>query len=238
MIGLGTIANVAAIVVGGCLGTLVRGGLKEHYQTALTHSLGLATLFIGGTGALNGMVEIIDGQLVGRDTLGMILALALGTLLGELCDFEDRLERLGHWLKARAARGDDARFVEGFVTASLVVCIGAMAIVGSIQDGLTGDPSTLYTKSILDFMIVLVFASSYGRGAIFSALPVGVLQGSVTLLAGLVAPLFTSDVIANLSFLGSILIFCVGVNLVFDQRFRVANMLPVLVVGAVYTALF
>ena len=238
MIGLGTIANVAAIVAGGFLGTLVRGGLKEHYQTALTHSLGLATLFIGGTGALNGMLQIVDGQLVSRDTLGMILALALGTLLDELCDFEGKLERLGHWLKARAARGDDTRFVEGFVTASLVVCIGAMAIVGSIQDGLTGDPSTLYTKSILDFMIVLVIASSYGRGAIFSALPVGVLQGSVTLLAGLVAPLFTQDVIADLSFLGSILIFCVGVNLVFDQRFRVANMLPVLVVGAVFTALF
>ena len=238
MIGLGTIANVAAIVVGGCLGTLLRGGLKEHYQTALTRSLGLATLFIGGTGALSGMVQLVDGQLVSRDTLGMILALALGTLLGELCDFDARMERLGHWLKARAAQGDDARFVEGFVTASLVVCIGAMAIVGSIQDGLTGDPSTLYTKSILDFIIVLVFASSYGRGAIFSALPVGVLQGSVTLLAGMVAPMFTPAVIANLSFLGSILIFCVGVNLVFDRRFRVANMLPVLVVGAVYTALF
>lgn len=237
MVGLGTIANVAAIVVGGCLGTLLRGGLKEHYQNALTHSLGLATLFIGGAGALNGMVQIVDGQLVSRDTLGMILALALGTLLGELCDFEGRLEGLGRWLKARAARRDDARFVEGFVTASLVVCIGAMAIVGSIQDGLTGDPSTLYTKSILDFMIILVFASSYGRGAIFSALPVGILQGSVTLLAGMVAPLFTPEVIANLSFLGAILIFCVGVNLVFDQRFRVANMLPVLVVGAVYTAL-
>ena len=238
MIGLGTIVNVAAIIIGGCLGTLFRGGLKEHYQTALTRALGLATMFIGIAGALPGMLEVADDQLVGKDTLGMILALALGTLIGEFFDFDGRLEQLGRWLKERAARSDDARFVEGFVTASLVVCIGAMAIVGSIQDGLAGDPSTLYTKSILDFMIVMVFASSYGRGAIFSALPVGVLQGSVTLLAGLVAPLFVPEVIANLSFLGSILIFCVGVNLVFENRFRVANMLPALLIGGIYTALF
>jgi len=236
MIGLGTIVNVAAIVVGGCLGTFLRGGLKEHYQTALTRSLGLATMFIGIAGALPGMLEVVDGQFVGKDTLGMILALALGTLIGEFLDFDGLLERLGRWLKERAARSDDARFVEGFVTASLVVCVGAMAIVGSIQDGLTGNPATLYTKSILDFTIVMVFASTYGRGAIFSALPVGVLQGSVTLLAGLVAPLFTPVIIANLSFLGSILIFCVGVNLVFDNRFRVANMLPALVIGGIYTA--
>jgi len=237
MIGLGTIVNVAAIIVGGCLGTLFRGGLKEHYQTALTRTLGLATMFIGISGALPGMLEVAaDGQLVGKDTLGMVIALALGTLIGEFLDFDGWLERLGRWLKERAARSDDARFVEGFVTASLVVCVGAMAIVGSIQDGLTGNATTLYTKSILDFTIVMVFASTYGRGAIFSALPVGVLQGSVTLLAGLVAPLFTPVIIANLSFLGSILIFCVGVNLVFDNRFRVANMLPALVIGGIYTA--
>ena len=238
MIGLGTIVNVAAIVVGGCLGTVLRGGLKEHYQTALTRTLGLATIFIGIAGALPGMLEVVDGQFVGKDTLGMILSLALGTLIGEFLDFDGLLERLGRWLKERAARSDDARFVEGFVTASLVVCVGAMAIVGSIQDGLTGNPTTLYTKSILDFTIVMVFASTYGRGAIFSALPVGVLQGSVTLLAGLVAPVFTPAVIENLSFLGSILIFCVGINLAFGNRFRVANMLPALVLGGIYTALF
>ncbi len=238
MIGLGTIVNVTAIIVGGCLGTCLRSGLKEHYQTALTRALGLATMFIGIAGALPGMLEVADGHLVGKDTLGMVLALAFGTLIGEFFDFDGWLERLGRWLKERAARRDDAQFVEGFVTASLVVCIGAMAIVGSIQDGLSGNPSTLYTKSILDFMIVMVFASTYGRGAIFSALPVGVLQGSVTLLAGLVAPLFTPPIIANLSYMGSTLIFCVGVNLVLDTRFRVANMLPALLIGGIYTAVF
>ena len=112
-----------------------------------------------------------------------------------------------------------------------------MAIVGSIQDGLSHDPSTLFTKSILDFLIVIIFASTYGKGAIFSALPVGVLQGGITLCAGLLAPVFSAAVIANLSFLGSVLIFCVGVNLAFGNKFRVANMLPSLVLGALYTAL-
>lgn len=240
MVGMGTIANVLAIVVGGCIGLLVKGGLKQSVQDSVIRSLGLATLFIGAGGALCGMLIISGGELSTvstRDTLFMILSLALGTLVGEFCDFDGKMERLGVWLKARADRkGGDNQFVQGFVTASLVVCIGAMAIVGSIQDGLSGDPSTLYTKSILDFLIVMIFASTYGKGAIFSALPVGVLQGTVTLCAGLLSPVFSQPVIDNLSFLGSMLIFCVGVNLCFGTKFKVANMLPALVFGAVFTA--
>ena len=240
MIGIGTIVNVAAIVVGGLIGLLFKGGLKEHYQEAIVKSLGLCTMFIGAAGALPGLLRVEDGALASapiRDTLGMILSMALGTLIGEWLDLDGKMERLGAWLKAKASRGEDSQFIQGFVTASLTVCIGAMAIVGSIQDGLSHDPSTLFTKSILDFLIIIIFASTYGKGAIFSALPVGVLQGGVTLCAGLLAPVFSAAVIANLSFLGSILIFCVGVNLAFGSKFRVANMLPALVLGAAYTAL-
>lgn len=237
---MGTVVNVLAIVVGGCLGLLFKGGLKEHYQQAVIKALGLCTLLIGASGALPGLLTVDNGTLAGvsiKETLGMILALALGTLIGEWLDFDGRMEQLGGWLKRKATRGEDGQFIQGFVTASLTVCIGAMAIVGSIQDGLSGDPSTLFTKSILDFLIVMIFASTYGKGAVFSALPVGVLQGSVTLCAGLLAPVFSQAVVSSLSFLGSILIFCVGVNLAFGQKFRVANMLPALVVGAVYTVL-
>ena len=240
MFGLGTIINVLAIIAGGIIGLLFRGGLKEHYQQAVIKSLGLCTLFIGAAGALPGLLRVENGLLTSppiRDTLGMILSLALGTLLGEWLDFDGKMEHLGAWLKEKASRGEDSQFIQGFVTASLTVCIGAMAIVGSIQDGLSHDPSTLFTKSILDFLIIIIFASTYGKGAIFSALPVGVLQGGVTLCAGLLAPVFSAAVIANLSFLGSILIFCVGVNLAFGSKFRVANMLPALVLGAAYTAL-
>lgn len=242
MTGLGTIVNVSAIVAGGGLGLLVRGGLGERKEQAVTQALGLSTMFIGLSGALPGLLVVEGSALSGvdmRETLGMILALALGTFIGECLDLEGWLERLGVWLKARADRsGGDSRFVQGFVTASLTVSIGAMAIVGSIQDGLSGDPTTLFTKSILDFLIVMIFASTYGKGAIFSALPVGVLQGTVTLFAGLLAPVFSQPVVDNLSAVGSILIFCVGSNLAFGSKFRVANMLPALALGAVYTAAF
>lgn len=241
MIGTGTVVNVLAIIAGGLLGLLAKGRRKLRGQDGVIHALGLATMFIGAGSALCGMLTVSQGSLATfgtRDTLLMILALALGTALGEWMDLDGRMETLGIWLKARAdRRGGDNQFVQGFVTSSLVVCIGAMAIVGSIQDGLSGDPSTLYTKSILDFLIVMIFASTYGKGAIFSALPVGVLQGSVTLCAGLLSPVFQPAIISNLSFLGNMLIFCVGVNLCLGPKFKVANMLPALVFGGVFTAL-
>ena len=142
MIGTGTIANVAAIVLGGAIGLGVRGGLKAHYQEGLMKAMGLGTLFIGAAGALAGALTVQDGKVASLGTaatLSMILALALGTLVGEFFDFDGKMEHLGIWLKAKADKRGDSQFVQGFVTASLVVCVGAMAIVGSIQDGLAGD---------------------------------------------------------------------------------------------------
>ena len=233
MIGLGTIANVAAIIVGGSIGMLLKGGMKEHYQQSLQKAMGLCTIFIGASGALTGLIYIDGSKLACINTLPMIIAMVIGTVIGEFCDFDGKMETLGIYLKEKAAASGDSRFVEGFVTASLTVCIGAMAIVGSIQDGLLGDPSTLYTKSVLDFIIVMVFASAYGKGSIFSALPVGVLQGSITILAALLGSgTLPAAAVENLSCMGSVLIFCVGINLAFGPKFRVANMLPALVIGA------
>ena len=241
MVGTGTLVNVAAIVLGGLLGLLVRGGLKEHYQDGILKAVGLAIVFLGASGALTGLLTVEGGRLstVGvRDTLAMVLAMALGALAGEFVDLDRHMEQLGAWLKAKADRGGDSQFIQGFVTASLTVCIGAMAIVGAIQDGLTGNAATLYTKAVLDFILVMIFASFYGKGAIFSALPVGVLQGTITLFAGLLSPVFRQPVIDNLSFLGNMLIFCVGINLCFGTRFKVANLLPALVLGPVFVWAF
>ena len=156
----------------------------------------------------------------------VVLCLALGTMLGELIGIERGFETFGRWLKKKTGNGADAGFVGAFVTASLTVSIGAMAIVGAIQDGLRGDWSTLAVKSVLDAIIVAVMASSLGKGALFSAIPVFVFEGAITLLARLVAPVMTQTATAYLSLIGSVLIFCVGVNLVWDKRLRVANMLP------------
>ena len=241
MVGTGTLVNVAAIVLGGLLGVLVPGVLKEHYQDGILKAVGLAIVFLGASGALTGLLTVEGGRLstVGvRDTLAMVLAMALGALAGEFVDLDRHMEQLGAWLKAKADRGGDSQFIQGFVTASLTVCIGAMAIVGAIQDGLTGNAATLYTKAVLDFILVMIFASLYGKGAIFSALPVGVLQGTITLFAGLLSPVFRQPVIDNLSFLGNMLIFCVGINLCFGTRFKVANLLPALVLGPVFVWAF
>ena len=241
MFGLGTIVNVLAVLGGGAIGLFLRGGMNPRYQEAIVRIMGLSTIFIGAAGALEHMLFIEGDHLVGlpiKETLIMILSMALGTFVGEVLNFDGKLERFGAWLKKKATRGDDSRFIEGFVTASLTVCIGAMAIVGSIQDGLSGNPSTLFTKSVLDFIILIIYASTYGKGALFSAFPVAILQGGVTVCAGLLQPLFSPAVIANLSFLGSMMIFCVGCNLAFQAKFRVANMLPALVLGALGVTFF
>ena len=241
MFGLGTIVNVLAVLGGGAIGLFLRGGMNPRYQEAIVRIMGLSTIFIGAAGTLEHMLFVENGALTGlpiKETLLMILSMALGTFVGEVLDFDGKLEKFGAWLKEKATRGDDSKFIEGFVTASLTVCIGAMAIVGSIQDGLSGDPSTLFTTSILDFIILIIYASTYGKGALFSAIPVAILQGGVTICAGLLQPIFSPIVIANLSFLGNMMIFCVGCNLAFQAKFRVANMLPALVFGALGVTFF
>ncbi len=223
MIGLGTVINCAGILIGGLLGLLCGRFVKENIQDALTKVCGICTLFIGISGALEGLESISSLLVIG--------CLALGTLIGELIGIEHGFERFGAWLKVKTGNAKDKRFVDAFVTASLTVCIGAMAIIGSIQDGIAGDYSTLSTKAILDLIIILVMTCAMGKGCIFSAIPVAVLQGGVTLLASLLRLLMTDAALANLSLIGAILIFCVGVNLVWGKKLRVANMLPAVVLA-------
>jgi uncharacterized membrane protein YqgA involved in biofilm formation len=230
MIGLGTIVNTLAIIVGGIIGLIIKDGLKSRFQKTLMNALGLATIFIGAAGAMSGMLKVNGQQLETQGTMLLIFSLVIGGLIGEFLNIEDKLEKLGEWLKKKVkAKGNDP-FVEGFVTASLVVCVGAMAIVGALQDGLLADPSTLYAKAILDFTIIMVFAATLGIGAVFSALPVGVYQGTITIFATFLKPLLTNTVITNLSFIGSVLIFAVGVNLCFDKKIKVGNLLPAMLI--------
>ena len=147
------------------------------------------------------------------------------------------MEALGERLKRLEREKSDSRCVDGFVTASLVICVGAMAIVGSIQDGLTGDHTLLFSKSLLDFVIVMVFAATFGLGVMFSALPLGILQGGITLAAALVAGFLSESLISDLSCVGSVLIFCVGLNVAFNAKIRVGNLLPALLVPVLW-ALF
>jgi len=231
MPGLGTIINTAAIILGGVGGLLFGRLLTERHQDTLTKACGICVLFIGISGALEGMLSIDGGALSSGRSVLVVACIAPGALIGETLNLEGQFERFGKWLKIKTGNAKDKRFVDGFVTASLTVCIGAMAIIGAIQDGLLGDYSLLVTKAALDFIIILIMTCSLGKGCMFSAIPVAVCQGTVTALAGLLRPLMTEAALANLSLVGSILIFCVGLNLVWDKRVRVANLLPAVVIA-------
>lgn len=233
MFGLGTIINSAAILAGGLAGHVVGRFFRPQQQEALSRACGVSTLFIAIAGAMEGMLKIENGGLSSGHAMLVVLCLALGTMIGELLRLEDGLERFGEWLKRKTGNAKDAGFVNAFVTASLTVCIGAMAIVGAIQDGILGDYSTLAVKAVLDLIIVAVMTTSLGKGAVFSALPVFLFEGAVTLLARLVAPIMTDTAIAYLSLIGSVLIFCVGINLIWGKKMRVANMLPAVVLAVI-----
>lgn len=226
MIGLGTIINSAGIVAGGIIGHFAGKLFRPEQQEALNKACGLSVIFIAIAGAMEGMLQIDGASLTSGRSMLVVLCLALGTVIGELLGIESCFERFGGWLKGRTGNAGDASFVNAFVTASLTVSIGAMAIIGSIQDGLLGDFSTLAVKSVLDFIIIAVMTSSMGKGAAFSALPVFVFEGAMTLLARLLSPVMTATAVAYLSLIGSVLIFCIGVNLVWGKKLSVANMLP------------
>ena len=234
MHGLGTIVNAAAIVAGSIIGMIFKSKIQQRFQDNVMQVMGLAVIFIGASGAFSGIFTVRGDKLETGGTMLMIISLTLGALLGELINIELQMERFGEWLKEKARSSGDSKFVEGFVTASLTVCIGAMAIVGSIEDGISGDHDMLFAKAALDFVIVMVFAAAYGKGVAFSAIPVALLQGTVTVFAGFLAPVFSDGIIADISFIGSMLIFCVGVNLSFGKKFKVGNMLPALVFPIIY----
>ena len=226
MIGLGTLINSASIVAGGAVGHFTAKLFGPEQQDSLNKACGVSVLFIAVAGAMQGMLKIDGGALTSGRSMLVVLCLALGTIIGELIGIEKGFELFGEWLKKKSGNGGDASFVNAFVTASLTVSIGAMAIVGAIQDGLLGDYSTLAVKSVLDFIIVAVMTSSMGKGAVFSAIPVFLFEGSITVLAKLVSPIMTAAAIDYLSLIGSVLIFCIGVNLVWGKKLKVANMLP------------
>lgn len=234
MPGMGTIVNVLAIIFGGIVGVLFGTKIPKRFQETIATGNAVAVLFIGIGGTLQHMLTFEDGKFSTTGTMMMIFSLAIGSVLGELLNIDRKMQQFGAWLKIKTGNAKDVRFIDGFVAASLTVCIGAMAVVGAIQDGIYGDHSILFAKAILDLIIVLVMATTLGKGCIFAAIPVGIMQGSITLLAQLLKPLITDSAMNNLSYVGSILIFCVGLNLLFDKKIRVANMLPALIIAAVW----
>ena len=233
MFALGTIINAISIVLGGIVGLLFGSKLTSKQQDGLVKACGISVIFIGIAGAMEYMLAIEGNNLVTQHSLYIVVCIALGAFLGELLHIEDGFEAFGEWLKIKTGNLKEQNFVSAFVNASFTVCIGAMAIIGAIQDGIYHDSSILITKSLLDFIIIMIMTCSSGKGAIYSAIPVFIFQGSMTILASLLQPIMTETALLYLSLIGSILIFCVGINLVFGKKIAVANLLPALVLAVI-----
>lgn len=230
MPGLGTLINAAGIIIGGIAGLLFGKLIKPRMQETMTCACGICVIFLGIAGAMEHMLTAQEsGALSSGGTMMVIASIVLGALVGELINIEAGLERFSGWLRKITHSEGDGGFVDGFVNASLTVCIGAMAVVGAIQDGIYGDYSTLTAKAVLDLIIVMIMTAAKGKGCLFSAIPVIIFQGVITALSRLIEPIMTEPALANLSLVGSILIFCVGVNLVWGKKVKVANFLPAIV---------
>lgn len=210
----GTYVNTVAIVVGSCLGLMLRKGIPDRYNRTIIDALGLAVVIIGIRGALKS-----DALLI------IIASLVLGSLIGEGIDIEGRLDAAGRWLERRLDKSGQG-LSKGFVTASLIYCVGAMAIVGSLESGLAGNHQTLYAKSILDGIASVVLASTLGVGVLFSSISVLLYQGAITMGATFLKPLLTPPVVAQMSSVGGILITAIGINLLNLKKIKIGNMLP------------
>lgn len=235
--GLGTLINALGVIAGGLIGVLIGHRISKNIQEAIMKSAAISVVFLGIIGATEHALKIVDGQIASRGAMMLVVSLTLGTLIGELLNIEKLFENLGVYLKKVTRSNHDNRFVDSFITASLTICIGAMAIIGSIQDALFNDYSVLMAKAVLDFVTILIFTVANGRGSIFSVVPLVIFQGSMTVLAKLIEPIMTPDALSNLSLVGSILIFCVGANLIWNLRIRIANMLPAIIIAVIFAFL-
>lgn len=225
---LGVIVNMLAAVVGGTLGTLFKKGIPEKITNSIMIAVGLCVVYIG-----------IDGALKGENTLVLIISMLVGTAIGSLIDIDDKINRLGKWVENKFNKGEKkVSIAEGFVTATLLFCVGSMTVVGSLNAGLLGDNQMLYTKSLLDLISGTMIAASCGIGVVFSAIPILVFQGGIVLLAELLSGVLTTSAINEMTCVGSVIIIALGLNLVGISKFKVANFMPAIILAPLVCMLF
>lgn len=222
---LGTIVNAVSIIIGSLIGLLFRGSIPEKYSKTIMHGIGLAVILIGLKTALKSDAILI-----------VIISLAIGSFIGEVLGIEDRLGRLGNWIGRRLSK-DGEGISKGFVSASLLYCVGAMAIIGSMESGLTGNHQTLFAKSILDGVGSVLFASTLGIGVLFSAVSVFIYQGFLTLAASSIKPFLLPEVVSQMSVVGGLLILAIGIGLLEIKKIKIGNMLPAVFVPLLYQVL-
>lgn len=230
---MGTLINAALILLGGIIGLVFKKAVSEEMEFSIHKATGVAVLIIGICGVLSAMLKAEDGVISSSGELIMVVSLALGTFIGELLKLEQRLNQGCKWIESKCKMSN---FSTGFITATMIYCIGAMAIVGSINDGLLGDSSTLITKGIIDGITSVVLAASLGYGVLFSAIPILIYQGSMTLLAAQLENVLVGELLSNICMVGYALVMCIGINFLTndDKKIKTVNMLPALLVPVVY----
>jgi len=236
MILLGTITNVVLITIGGAAGVFLKKFLSRRIANTVMQGIGLAVVLVGLSGALSAAFTIVDGNIQTDHILLMIVSLALGAFLGELIGIEKQLNSFAKFCEEKFTKSDGTgpSFAQGFVTATLVFCVGSMAIVGSLEDGINRNPDILIAKSVIDGIAATIFASTMGIGVMFSALTVGIYQGSITLLAMYIAPYIDDIVVAQMSLVGSILVMAIGLNMLEISKIKVGNLLPAMFIPAIW----
>lgn len=239
MIGTGTIINVAAIIIGGGIGLLFGRSISDRLRETLLMATGVAIVVMGLGGALAKMLTVdpATGQVSAQGVMMMIVSLAAGAVIGELLDINGAIVRFGQWLKEKSgSNGAEGGFVPAFVNCSCTVCIGAMAVVGSIEDALGAGYTTLATKSLLDMIFVAIMTASQGVGCVFSAAPVALFQGGCTLAAVFAGSFMNEAMLSNLSYVGNVLIAIIGLNIIRppERTIRVANLLPAILVAVIW----
>ncbi len=231
----GTWINAAAVIVGSLIGILFKRCIREEMNAAVQKALGLAVIFIGINGVIANMFTVnADGTIASAGELLLIFSLVLGTIAGELLRIDERLNSLGDKLEQRFHLSN---FSAGIVNATLLFCVGAMAIIGSLNDGLTGDSSVLIVKSALDFTASIVLAASMGWGVLFSFVPLTIYQGSISLAAGALSGILAGEVLRQVCSVGYVLIFCIGINFLWPKKVKTADLLPALLVPVLWHGL-
>lgn len=234
---LGTIVNAAAIIIGGVFGTFFKKGIKAEMMDSILKAEGVALLVIALNGVITNMITVgEDGKLSDNGGIILLISLVLGVLFGELLRIDDRLNDFGKWIEKKV--GSDG-FSGGFISASIIFCVGSMAVLGSINDGLYGDSSVLFVKSLLDFITAVVLASTMGIGVVFSFVPVFLYQGIITMFASYIKPFIENspDMMSQFSMVGYGIILCIAINFIFGQKIKTANLLPAMLIPVVYNVL-
>ena len=231
MPGVGTLIDMSGIVAGGVTALVFGRLFSEQMKNMMMTVCGISVFVIGITGIMQGMLTVTDGAVSVNGSIPLLISLVAGTVIGEVLGIERRIGSLGNFVQRLVSVDENCNLSEGFIKASMVVGVGAMAVMGPITEGLYGDHSMLIAKALFDFVIIMVLTVPYGKGCLFASIPVGILQGSLTMLACQAKELLTDAALSSLTTTGSVMILCLGINLIWNKEIRVANMLPMVVIG-------